>query len=283
MKLRILVTACISALLILTALVMQAAAQQSTSNSSAQSTSSSPSPDTTLEPIPPPSSGNFWDGDSPNLVNLVTHPFARKSYVKRLTQPIHDRLQELDQLTAANSQAIKDTDARSQQGLQMASEKVSLADTHASDAASKAQTASTASTEVTNRVSAAEQMVAGLDQYKSGSQTEILFGPGQTLLSKKAKDALDEMASPLKNQHNYVIEVRGFAPGRGQAAIATSQKMADAVVRYLVLSQSVPMYRIYVEGMGNATVDADAGTTKHVSPRRVEVSLLQNETLSAQH
>lgn len=282
MKLRILVTACISALLLLTALAMQAAAQQSTSNSSAQS-SSSPSPDTTLEPIPPPSSGNFWDGDSPNLVNLITHPFARKSYVKRLTQPIHDRLQELDQLTAANSQAIKDTDARSQQGLQMASEKVSLADTHAGDAVSKAQTASTAATEATNRISSAEQMVAGLDQYKSGSQTEILFGPGQTLLSKKAKDALDEMASPLKNQHNYVIEVRGFAPGQGQAAIATSQKMADAVVRYLVLSQNIPMYRIYVEGMGSAAVANDNGTTKHISPRRVEVSLLQNQTLSAQH
>jgi outer membrane protein OmpA-like peptidoglycan-associated protein len=283
MKSRILVTACIFASLVFVAFAAQAAAQQSNSNASAQSANSSPSTDATLPPLPPPTSNDFWDGDSPNFVNLITHPFARKSYVKRLTQPIHDRLQELDQLTAANSQAIKDTDARSQTGLQLASEKISLADTHASDAASKAQVASSASTEVTNRVSRAEQMVAGLDQYKSGSQTEILFGPGQTLLSKKAKDALDQMVTPLKNQNNYVIEVRGFAPGHGQAAIATSREMADSVVRYLVLSQDIPMFRIFVEGMGNATVAGDGGTTKHVSPRRVEVSLLQNETLSAQH
>jgi len=282
MKFRILVTACTCALLALAAFATQAAAQQSNTSSNAQSTSTSQLPDTTLAPLPPPTSQNFWDGDSPNFVNLVTHPFARKSYVKRLTQPIHDRLQELDQLTSANSQAIKDTDARSQQGLQLASEKVSLADTHAGDAATKAQAAGTAATDATNRVSGAEQMVAGLDQYKAGSQTEILFGPGQALLSKKAKDALDQMAGPLRNQHSYVIEVRGFAPGSGQAAIAISQKMADSVARYLVLSQNIPMYRIYVEGLGNAIVGGDSGTSKHVS-RRVEVSLLQNQALAAQH
>jgi outer membrane protein OmpA-like peptidoglycan-associated protein len=94
------------------------------------------------------------------------------------------------------------------------------------------------------------------------------------------------MATPLKNQRGYIIEVQGFSSGHGQAAIATSQKMADSVVRYLVLNHDVPVYRIYVVGMGNAPVPSastDDAKTKRTSGGRVEISLLKNdlEQLSA--
>ena len=49
------------------------------------------------ERLQDPSSKDFWDGDDPNLVNLVTHPFARKKYVLRHTQPIKDRLLTLQE------------------------------------------------------------------------------------------------------------------------------------------------------------------------------------------
>jgi outer membrane protein OmpA-like peptidoglycan-associated protein len=93
------------------------------------------------------------------------------------------------------------------------------------------------------------------------------------------------MAASLKDQRSYIIEVRGFAPGRGHAAIASSKKMAHAVVRYLVLNHKIPSYRIYVVGMGNAPVAAEDGTgAKHTSSGRVEISLLKNDLLSsAQH
>jgi len=236
-------------------------------------------PSVTLEPLPPPTPANFWDGDDPNLVNLVTHPFANKKYVQRLTRPIKDRLNELDQLNASNSAAIKDVDARAQHGLLLASEKDSLADQHATDATSRAQVAQTAATNASTRVSTAEQRVGNLDQYRANAQTEIRFRPGQTLLSKQAKDELDQMATPLKDQHSYIIEVRGFSPGSGQAAISASQKMADSVVRYLVLTRNIPVYRIYMVGIGNAPV-ADEGGVK--PPRaRVEVSLLKNDLVSS--
>jgi outer membrane protein OmpA-like peptidoglycan-associated protein len=88
------------------------------------------------------------------------------------------------------------------------------------------------------------------------------------------------MATPLKSQRGYIIEVQGFSSGKGQAAIATSQKMADSVVRYLVLNHDIPVYRIYVVGMGNApmpSADAEQGKSKHMSGGRVEVSLLKND------
>jgi outer membrane protein OmpA-like peptidoglycan-associated protein len=233
-----------------------------------------------LEPLTEEKPVNFWDGDDPNVVNLLTHPFARKAWIKRELAPIRDRINELDEITSTNAEKIKDVDARAQHGIQLASEKTSLADQHASDAASRAQVAQTAATQASGRVSNAEQTVGNLDQYKGGSQTEIRFRAGQTVLSKQAKDALDQMAAPLKDQHSYIIEIRGFAPGRGQAAISASQKMADSVVRYLVETHQIPIYRVFVLGMGDAGVNGES-ESKRPSSRRVEISLLKNDLVSS--
>jgi len=210
------------------------------------------------------------------------NPFARKKYVQRQTQPIRDRVNELDELTSANSKMIKDVDSRSQQGIQMASAKANEADQHAIDAGNKAQTAQQTATQANNRLSTVEGVVSNIDQYKASNQTEIRFRPGQTVLSKNAKSALDDLAQPLKGQHGYIVEVQGFSSGKGQQAIATSRKMADAVVRYLVENHEVPVYRIYVLGMGNAPVptastEEQGAKPKHVSGGRVEVSLLKND------
>jgi outer membrane protein OmpA-like peptidoglycan-associated protein len=251
-------------------------ASSSSSASDPQNSSSQ-----TLEPLSSPRPTNFWDGDDPNFVNLITHPFANKKYVQRQVTPIRDRINELDQITSENSNAIKDVDARAQQGLQKASEKSSLADQHSTDAGNKAQLAQTAATQASTRVSAAEQRVGGLDQYKGTAEAEIRFRPGQTELSKDAKDALDNMAAPLKGQRSYIIEVRGFSAGRGQAAIASSEKMADSVVRYLVLTHDIPVYRVYVLSMGDVPVSGEAATAKRQIGGRVEISVLKNDLVSA--
>ena len=271
-------------LLLSTAVALPVLAQQTNSTSSDQSTSQSVNSGP-REPIPPQTPTDFWDGDNPNLVNLITHPFANKKYVERHVGPIRDRINELDQLTSENGRTIKDVDTRATQGIQLASEKVNLADQHATDANSKAQMAQTSATQASTRVSTVEQMVGNLDQYKGDAQTEIRFRAGQTVLSKSAKDALDEMASKLKGQRSYIIEVRGFAPGHGSAAIASSQKMADSVVRYLVLNHDIPVYRVYVMSLGNVPATGTEGTmAKHSSGGRVEVNVMKNDVVgSVQH
>jgi outer membrane protein OmpA-like peptidoglycan-associated protein len=284
MKNRILLCTLLSAVLALPGF-----AQQTLSNSGAPPAATGPgsqnasAPD--LAPLPPDKPKDFWDGDDANVVNLVTHPFANKKYVQRQVGPIRDRINELDELTSENSKSIKDVDARATQGIQMASEKSSLADQHATDAANKAQMAQSAATQVSTRVSTEEQVVGNLDQYKGTAQTEIRFLRGQSVLSKSAKDALDEMAVPLKDQRSYIIEVRGYAPGRGQAAIASSAKMADSVVRYLVLNHQIPVYRIYSMSMGSAPMaGADGTMAKAPSGGRVEISVMKNDLVgSMQH
>ncbi len=114
-----------------------------------------------------------------------------------------------------------------------------------------------------------------IDQYQPVTQTEIRFRPGQAALSKEAKDALDEMATALKDQKGYVIEIQGFSQGRGDVAIENSRQMAQSVVRYMVLNHQVPVYRFYSVGMGNVPLQAD-GKTVRTRGGRVEISLLKN-------
>jgi outer membrane protein OmpA-like peptidoglycan-associated protein len=221
-------------------------------------------------PLAPPSREGFW-----GRVN----PFARKNYVKRQTEPIRDRVNELDELTSQNSKQIKDTDSRAQAGIKLASDKADVADQHAVDAGNKANTAQQTAQMVTTRVQTVETVVGNIDQYKASNQTEIRFRPGQTVLSKNAKDALDTMATGVKGQRGYIIEVQGFSSGKGQTAITNSQKMAESVVRYLVLNHEIPVYRIYLVGMGNAPVPStdETAKTKRISGGRVEISLLKND------
>jgi outer membrane protein OmpA-like peptidoglycan-associated protein len=265
------------ALFVAVLFTMTAVAQQSnppaTTDQSAPAASSSNSADTASgkAPLQYETRQGFWG---------KVNPFARKKYVQRQLTPVQNRVNELDELTAANSKMIKDVDGRAQEGIKMASNKANEADQHAVDAGNKAQVAQDTATKANTRLTTVEGVVSNIDQYKATNQTEIRFRPGQTVLSQNAKTALDQMADPLKGTHGYIVEIQGFSSGKGQTAIATSRKMADAVVRYLVENHEIPVYRIYVLGMGNAPAPtaADNGEKpKRMSGGRVEVSLLKND------
>jgi outer membrane protein OmpA-like peptidoglycan-associated protein len=270
----------IVALLLAGILILPAFAQQSSSSQSQPAAQSAPADQATTpkaenatgkEPLQPQTNEGFWG---------KLNPFARKKYVQRQTAPIRDRVNELDELTAANGKMIKDVDSRAQQGILLASNKANEADQHAIDAGNRATAAQQTAQQAHTRLNTVEQVVTNIDQYQAATQTEIRFKPGQTLLSKNAKEALDEMATPLKSQRGYIIEVQGFSSGHGQTAIGNSQKMAESVVRYLVLNHEIPVYRIYLVGMGNAPTPATAGDTttkpKRITGGRVEISLLKN-------
>jgi outer membrane protein OmpA-like peptidoglycan-associated protein len=204
------------------------------------------------------------------------NPFARKKYVNRQLDPIRGRVNELDELTAKNAKMIADVDARATEGIRNAMSKANDADTHALDAGNRANQAQQTAQQAHARIATVEDTVSKIDQYQPITQAEIRFRPGQTVLSKNAKEALDQMATSLKNQKGYIVEVQGFSPGNGNAAIENSREMAQMVVRYLVLNHDVPVYRIYTVGMGNAPIQAEDGKMRRQKGGRVEISLLKN-------
>lgn len=242
----------------------QPQAQQPATTQSGQQTSDDLS---ARQPLQPQLKQGFWG---------KLNPFARKKYVERQISPIRNRMNELDELTANNTKMLKDVDSRATEGIRLADSKATQADQHAVDAGNRAQQANQTAQQANTRLTTVSQVVGNIDEYKPATQAEIRFRSGQTVLSKKAKDALDEMAGNLKGQKGYIIEVQGFAPGRGQASIASSQAMADSVVRYLVLNHEIPVYRIFVVGMGNAPVQSAEGKASRVRGGRVDVTLMKN-------
>jgi len=283
MKSSILFTLPVAAALMLPAVAQQGSAdtQQPAATSSSQSssqsaTSTSSTTSTTAtdassdqnmsarQPLEPDMRQGFWG---------KVNPFARKKYVQRQLSPIRNRVNELDDLTAANAKQIKDVDARAQEGIRQADAKATLADQHATDAGNRAQQANQTALQASNRLTTVEHVVGNIDQYQPATQTEIRFRSGQTTLSPKAKEAIDDMTANLKDQKGYIIEVQGFSPG----GVQSSQAMANSVVRYLVEKNQVPVYRIFVMGMGNAKMPAPDGQAKPAHGNRVEISLLKND------
>jgi len=267
---RLVIALPLAALLAMPVVAQTTSSDQSAPAATQQTTDQSSGNATGKAPLAAPSREGFW-----GRIN----PFARKNYVKRQTEPIRDRVNELDELTSANTKNIKDVDSRAQAGIKLASDKANEADQHAVDAGNKATAAQNSAQQVTTRVQNVENVVSNIDQYKASNQTEIRFRPGQTVLSKNAKDALDQMATAVKGQRGYIIEVQGFSSGKAQTAITNSQKMAESVVRYLVLTHEIPVYRIYLVGMGNAPAPStdETAKAKRMTGGRVEVSLLKND------
>ena len=231
--------------------------------------SSAPARESQLEPLKADTHEGFWG---------KVNPFARKKWVQRQLNPIRDRANELDELTAANTRMLHDVDERATAGIQRADAHAALADQHATDAGNRAQTAQNTAQQADTQLHSVSNVVENMDQYQTADQVEIRFRPGATNLSKSAKEALDNLAETMKTQKGWLVEVQGFSPGRGAASIQRSQRLTDEVVRFLVIEHGIPVYRIHQLGLGNAQIATATGEeqTPKAKGSRVEVTLLHN-------
>jgi outer membrane protein OmpA-like peptidoglycan-associated protein len=218
-------------------------------------------------PLKPPSREDFWGS---------LNPFERKEYGNTQPSSSSDRSNELDQLTQDAAKSIKDVDERAQQGIKLASDKAVAADQHAIDAGSKESKGQESAQAANRRVESLESVVANIDQYTPSKEIEIRFKSRKALLSKNAKETLDEMATTLKGQRGYIIEVRGIPADSDAEGMAHSQKMTESVVRYLVLNHEIPVYRIYLIDSGKTSGAAEK-TKGSQGAGRVEIVLLKND------
>ncbi len=224
----------------------------------------------TGQPLSTKSNEGFWGH---------LNPLARKKWVNRQVSPVKDRVNELDQLSSKNSSDIKDLDTRSQAGIHHAQDTADAATQQANTANTQAGQAQQLAQKASSQTDQLNHTVTNLDQYSPVADTEIRFRAGQTVLNAKAKEALDEVAQQLQGQKGYIVEVEGYSHSRGQAGISNSQRMADAVVRYLVVQHNIPVYRIHQVAMGNAPVTGTAsenGSTDSARGSLVHVMLMHN-------
>jgi outer membrane protein OmpA-like peptidoglycan-associated protein len=227
------------------------------------------------------------------------NPMARKKWVKKRLDPINDRLTELDQVNAKNASDIKDVDSRAQAGIKKAQDSADAANQAASQASDQAKKADDTAVAASGHVDGLNTTVNGLDTYKPVSDVEVPFHGGSPVLSSDAKAQLDDMAKNLQGHQGYIIEIEARSPAAGAAGIASSQREAEAVKRYLVTEHEIPVYRMHSVALGNAPITAPttdvasnnapadqtapkpAATHRERVPSTVHIKLMEN-SLAAQ-
>jgi len=243
-----------------------------TQQSEAQS--QQPSPDVNQQRLEKAQKEGFWGR---------VQPFARKKWVKRQTDPVNDRLSELDQVTAKNARDITDVDSRAQAGIHQAQSTADAANQAATAAGTQAQQASTVAQGATGHVDQINTTVQGLDQYRPVSEVDVPFKGGSPILSSAAKDQLDQVVASVTGHMGYIIEVEAHSPARGSVGIQNSQRLANVVNRYLV-EHDVPVYRLHAVALGNVPVNVQAQAAPDpdakIRTSSVHIRLMEN-TLAA--
>jgi len=206
---------------------------------------------------------------------------ASKNYVKEQTTPLINKTNELDDLTAQNTKAIKDVDARAQAGIQQVNQAASAADQKAQAAGQAAAQAQTSADNAVHRVDVLSNAVANLDNYRVLSETSVHFGFDKDFLTKQAKDELDKLASSVPNAKGYIITVEGGTDAVGPADYnyGLSERRADSVIQYLGSKYNIPAHKIYLIGLGKDKPVEDNKTREgRAANRRVDIKLMTNTT-----
>jgi outer membrane protein OmpA-like peptidoglycan-associated protein len=221
----------------------------------------------------PPAKEGFWGH---------VNPFARKSWVRKQTDPINNRLSELDQVNAKNAHDIQDVDQRATAGISKAQQTADAANQQATAAGQQAQNASGIAQTASGHVDNLDTTVHGLDQYKPVTDVDVAFHGGSTILNAAAKKQLDDLAASVTGQSGYILELEAHSRAAGSAGIQTSQREAEQVERYLVTEHQIPVYRMHFVALGNAEVASTGDeTSRPVRTSDVHVRLMAN-SLAAQ-
>jgi len=204
---------------------------------------------------------------------------ASKNYVRQQTTPLINKTNELDDLTAKNSKDIKDVDARAQAGIQAVQAKAAEVDQKAQAAGAQAQQAQTLADSATHRVDTLTTTVANLDNYRVVTETSVKFAFDKDNLTRKAKDALDQLAADVPNTKGYIIVLEGGTDSVGDKDYnyGLSERRANSVIQYLASKFSIPAHKIYVVGLGkDKPVESNDSSKGRAMNRRVDVRLMTN-------
>jgi OOP family OmpA-OmpF porin len=206
---------------------------------------------------------------------------SSKNYVRQETTPLINKTNELDDLTAKNTKDIKDVEARVQAGLEAVNAKTAEVETKAQAAGQQAAQAQTLADTATHRVDTLQNTVANLDNYRLVSETSVHFGFDKDNLTKKAKEALDQLANDVPNTKGFIITVEGGADSTGSQEYNydLSERRADAVIQYLASEHSIPAHKVYLIGLGkDKPVESNKTREGRAKNRRVDIHLMTNTT-----
>jgi OOP family OmpA-OmpF porin len=208
---------------------------------------------------------------------------ATKKYVKQNVDPVSGRVDELSELSKKNEAAIKDVDGRAQSGIQSVQAKANEVDQKAVAASQKAEQATEMAKNSDIHLGKVEtslnEKISSIDSYRPAGDTSVQFKFDRADLTDESKAKLDELAGQLKGSNNYVLEIRGFTDRTGDEKynLGLSERRSENVIRYLAQQHQIPLFRMFVLGLGDAGEVQDNKTREgRAANRRVDIAIMRS-------
>lgn len=187
-------------------------------------------------------------------------------------------LKQTNDQTAANAQAI-DATKRDVQGLDG---KVTQVGTLAADAKKQAESASEAVRDTDSRLQALNTRITNRNKFAMVETKSVYFDFDKAVLRDEGINEIEDVAKALKADPNAVVELQGFADGRGAERYnyQLTRERVDAVARYLVSRHGIDLRRIHTVGMGKVVLASGERPSNEVyaKARRVDIKLLSPQS-----
>lgn len=207
---------------------------------------------------------------------LMAGGCTTKNYVRQQTTPLMNHVNQLDAETAKNTNAIRDVDQKTQQGIAAVDAQTQKALGQAQQTQGQAQQVSSQLDQTSGQIKSLDATMANLDDYKLTSQATVHFALNQAALTPAAKQVLDGVVSQVQNNPHGILEVQGYTDTTGPKTFndKLSQERAASVVRYLEANNIAP-HRIYLIGLGeNQPAEPNTTLQGRQFNRRVDIKIL---------
>lgn len=187
---------------------------------------------------------------------------ANSSQISELSGVTRDHTQKINTLDSG----LKATDGKATQAMNIGQSAQSAADVAAGHV---------------NRLDGEFQ---NRNNYTLVGEYNILFGFGSSVLAKDAGSELDQIAQTVKASSNAILVLEGRTDSTGDPTynVQLGEKRLDAVIRYLVVEQGVPMQQIYKMSFGEAKPVADNKTAEGRAQNRAVVVRVMEPNLKGQ-
>lgn len=197
---------------------------------------------------------------------------ATKGFVRKSVEPVETKVGEVadenvkqGERIGAVEKGVEENDVE----ISAAKERLTTVERQSTEALSRTDRHGRALDEL-------RQRIANIDDYKMAAETMVHFGFDRDTLTPEAKAELDRLAAGANGEKRFFIAVEGFTDpiGSEDYNLNLSRRRADRVVQYLVTQHNIPVYRVYVVGLGEKRLIEGASTREaRAKSRRVEVRI----------
>src|SRR3954447_12292689 len=151
------------------------------------------------------------------LMVFGTTGCATKKYARQQVAPVEARVSANEKKTSDHASAINELE----NGLSKTDERAMDADRKARAAQESADAAGRSANEAGQRADNARQLaetagnrigevVENLDNYQLVTTENVLFPVGKYVLTKEAKEKLDQAVGNVQSAKSYILEIQGF-------------------------------------------------------------------------